>query len=462
MSANQPASRGRANSSRPRSRQSNADDFEDAELDDSDLMTAANGGFEDIDDIDEFGDSPVARSKAPQVNTGKKRKANVAQDEQGLRRSFQPASTAIATSSTKPTIAPGEPRRLPNGNWECLHACTDKTSCRHLCCREGTDKKPRPSKKRKLEMEQQAKEAPKNKSSPINDFFRQGKKDAAPAKTVGTKITRPPLNDGLSDDFGAADMDETVPDPFEEDLFGSRRPSGNTAKDQRGLASTAATKLRPSHAGIFLTSSPDRRAVETVNLSGETDEHATTQKQASRRGPENLIPEPELDNFDDFGDEGFDALQENEVIPRHVPSRARGFSPAPEPSIACSSKLETEAKGETSMAELEQNLLPSGRGSGPFAFGPSGPKKTEVRDDEGFDAGTERYGESGFDLEHNHRPAGAGVGHFKMTTDAATTDQSLAPAYDMKVDQEAERLKREDEDIKQWLKDEFGDCVEFV
>ncbi|CAE6422876.1 unnamed protein product [Rhizoctonia solani] len=32
--------------------------------------------------------------------------------------------------------------RLPNGNYACHHKCKDKTSCRHICCREGLTKPP--------------------------------------------------------------------------------------------------------------------------------------------------------------------------------------------------------------------------------------------------------------------------------------------------------------------------------
>ncbi|GAA5829644.1 hypothetical protein JCM11251_000232 [Rhodosporidiobolus azoricus] len=36
-----------------------------------------------------------------------------------------------------------EPRPRADGKYECNHACRDKTSCKHLCCREGLDKPPR-------------------------------------------------------------------------------------------------------------------------------------------------------------------------------------------------------------------------------------------------------------------------------------------------------------------------------
>ncbi|KAK6344132.1 Sec63 [Orbilia brochopaga] len=36
-----------------------------------------------------------------------------------------------------------EPKQRPDGKWECNHRCSDKTSCRHLCCREGLEHKPK-------------------------------------------------------------------------------------------------------------------------------------------------------------------------------------------------------------------------------------------------------------------------------------------------------------------------------
>ncbi|KAK6536178.1 Sec63 [Arthrobotrys megalospora] len=40
-----------------------------------------------------------------------------------------------------------EPKQRPDGKWDCNHRCADKSACRHLCCREGLDKKPKPKKK---------------------------------------------------------------------------------------------------------------------------------------------------------------------------------------------------------------------------------------------------------------------------------------------------------------------------
>lgn len=94
------------------------DEFDDAGIDDADLALAENGGFENIDDFD---DEP-----RPYASTlrKKQRKSNAHNVE----------TTAL------------EPRQLANGKWACNHNCKDKTSCKHLCCREGLHKKPKPSK----------------------------------------------------------------------------------------------------------------------------------------------------------------------------------------------------------------------------------------------------------------------------------------------------------------------------
>lgn len=38
------------------------------------------------------------------------------------------------------------PVQLENGKWACNHKCKDKSVCKHLCCRDGVDKAPKPPK----------------------------------------------------------------------------------------------------------------------------------------------------------------------------------------------------------------------------------------------------------------------------------------------------------------------------
>ncbi|KAF2857666.1 hypothetical protein K470DRAFT_266674 [Piedraia hortae CBS 480.64] len=91
-------------------------EYELDEIKDSDLLAAAGDRHDDSNtyvDIDEIVIRPSKRQK-----------------------------TAAPPTSEQPAA-----KKLPNGKWACNHVCKDKTKCKHLCCREGLDKPPRPKKK---------------------------------------------------------------------------------------------------------------------------------------------------------------------------------------------------------------------------------------------------------------------------------------------------------------------------
>ncbi|RAL03824.1 putative DEAD/DEAH box DNA helicase (Mer3) [Aspergillus ibericus CBS 121593] len=50
-----------------------------------------------------------------------------------------------------------EHTRLENGRWACNHRCKDKTTCKHLCCRDGLEKPPKANKKRPLDEDKRTK-----------------------------------------------------------------------------------------------------------------------------------------------------------------------------------------------------------------------------------------------------------------------------------------------------------------
>ncbi|KAL4881935.1 Sec63 Brl domain-containing protein [Aspergillus karnatakaensis] len=57
--------------------------------------------------------------------------------------------------SSKPSMtvrrhsnAEKEPERLENGHWACNHKCKEKSSCKHLCCREGLTHPPKVARKK--------------------------------------------------------------------------------------------------------------------------------------------------------------------------------------------------------------------------------------------------------------------------------------------------------------------------
>ncbi|KAF2104045.1 hypothetical protein NA57DRAFT_70256 [Rhizodiscina lignyota] len=79
--------------------------------------------------IDDFEDSSDVGTKNNTVRGSGKSKLD-----------FQSAAQLLSDNNER------EPKKLPNGNWECNHRCKDKTKCGHACCKEGMNKKPKPPK----------------------------------------------------------------------------------------------------------------------------------------------------------------------------------------------------------------------------------------------------------------------------------------------------------------------------
>ena len=100
-----------------------SDEFEDPDIPDEDMIDAAHA-MSEFEDIDEAFHSTSLRSSGQSAAKGKCR--------------------ALVVPPSNREVSQEENVRLPNGNWQCHHQCKNKTSCRHLCCREGTTKKPKP------------------------------------------------------------------------------------------------------------------------------------------------------------------------------------------------------------------------------------------------------------------------------------------------------------------------------
>lgn len=93
------------------------EEFAEDEIDDQDMVNAAAGV--DFNHIDHLDVDPDGRKTKP-----------------GLQGRERIDAKQVAWS----------PERLDNGKWACNHKCKDKTICKHLCCRDGVDKAPKPPK----------------------------------------------------------------------------------------------------------------------------------------------------------------------------------------------------------------------------------------------------------------------------------------------------------------------------
>lgn len=101
-----------------------SEDFDDG-VADEDLLAAELVDFVDVDDLDREAEA-LAKGDISGAKSNKR---------------LKPLANANV----------GEPRRLANGNYACSHKCKDKSRCKHLCCQNGTDKPPKPSKKAPVE-----------------------------------------------------------------------------------------------------------------------------------------------------------------------------------------------------------------------------------------------------------------------------------------------------------------------
>ncbi|KAI9741343.1 MAG: Sec63 [Cirrosporium novae-zelandiae] len=148
------------------------------DLDDQDLLAAENMEFRTIDD---FEDRPPGRGfMATNPHTQKINK-NL---------SSKPAAQESEEDALDYT-------QLSNGKWACNHKCKDKTSCKHMCCRDGLNKKPKP---RKASSNTQApKEIPKTSlggkvTKPRTPLIQK----PAPRRVATVGLANEPREEGLS------------------------------------------------------------------------------------------------------------------------------------------------------------------------------------------------------------------------------------------------------------------------
>ncbi|KAF9635216.1 hypothetical protein BFW01_g6111 [Lasiodiplodia theobromae] len=116
------------------SRSSNNDEFGDGGIDDSDLEEACNTDeFVDIDKL------PVPDSMNSTIGSRPSLKTTI-KNTTGTGRTEQ-----VVDGRTEARGNPA-PKKLDNGKWACNHKCKNKQQCKHICCKEGLDKAPKPAK----------------------------------------------------------------------------------------------------------------------------------------------------------------------------------------------------------------------------------------------------------------------------------------------------------------------------
>ena len=145
-------------------------DYGDDGVPDADLVDIENAEI-DFHDIDELDLSQA--SEFPKIVSSQRSKG-----------------AQVKTGSTDPSWMP---RRLPNGNWECNHKCADKEKCKHVCCKEGTESKPKLRKKKDdgPASEQSTTKPPGKVQTKLQLESRKSQQLAHPPKAAAESISAP-------------------------------------------------------------------------------------------------------------------------------------------------------------------------------------------------------------------------------------------------------------------------------
>ena len=143
-----------------------------------------------------------------------------------------------------------QPKRMANGRWRCKHNC--KKDCKHVCCNEGLEKKPKPPKTQDLEQEEH---------HSLDIFLKVSKADAK--KSAGwQKPTNFKANDGNS----RGRTQKRISTAYGGDLDSSDDFESGSPTAFNGISGLSPRK-GPS-AFLSSTSDPKRSQVEVVSVGG--------------------------------------------------------------------------------------------------------------------------------------------------------------------------------------------------
>ncbi|KAF3926375.1 hypothetical protein AA313_de0203306 [Arthrobotrys entomopaga] len=169
-----------------------------------------------------------------------------------------------------------EPAQRDDGKWDCNHRCSDKTSCRHLCCREGLDHKPKPKRKppvkasTKRPESSQAKLTPHEGHSNAKPQQKQVPREfpqTKPAKTASRKRVSDLINDAADSVVEVIDLSKDDEVSFKGNGAGSIRKLNELhTKSQMNKSSIKLPKLSRPTPSYKPTEKPDISKSNTDEL----------------------------------------------------------------------------------------------------------------------------------------------------------------------------------------------------
>ncbi|KAL4912540.1 Sec63 Brl domain-containing protein [Aspergillus aurantiobrunneus] len=184
------------------------------------------GEWLDAEILDDWNDNNATESNCPELAKSTIPQKTASEDEN--------IKSSTVTKSN-PSID-RDPEKLGNGRWACNHKCKDKTSCKHLCCREGLSNPPKVTRKKSDGAHQEA-----AGSNQLTLSASISKKDSRPVKQpdiqtqhLNAQSTNNPisLTADSSSDYGDESFDD-LPSP--STLFFGNATNQLDCKLQTGL-----------------------------------------------------------------------------------------------------------------------------------------------------------------------------------------------------------------------------------
>lgn len=242
-------------------------------------------------DVDVFDDISLDDTPPP---TSKKVTHKKGQPSVSSSRTSSASKAGPSTSTTTPSsIVPDEPVKLANGNYRCNHACKDKMACRHLCCREGMPKPPKPLSAAKLAEKAKSDELAASFLDRLDSFSKKDKPSTNSTKTSSTKQAQKSNSKVKSDTSNKKRKTEEVEsdldwlaDDFEDDMvplkkLKQKEPEPNWLTDEVDEDDSVPLKKlkqKPKKASELFTSSSGKKSINEFKASSKGKKSKPTER----------------------------------------------------------------------------------------------------------------------------------------------------------------------------------------
>ncbi|KAK6538055.1 Sec63 [Orbilia ellipsospora] len=402
-----------------------------------------------------------------------------------------------------------EPTQRDDGKWDCNHRCSDKTSCRHLCCREGLDHKPKP--KRKLTIKDNTRKLESSQAAlPTNDGYSKVKPQqnktlrefhqSKPAKTAPRKRVSDLINAAADSIVEVIDLSKEDEGCFKGNGVESIRKLNELhSKSRTNKSSIKLPKLSKPTSSYKTAEQPDipkSNTGELEQLLADDDddfpsisgiiEEARMKEESDKKNKEKEdeygLDDSFLDSLDAYVVDDLDksALANKEAAiyntPQNTPPRGNmnikrkipkteNSEPHIEKQENQSNIKQLQCEGMVNTQEISSETLPSSPPDKTFnheksvsSIPPRPFKKVRFEDTVLEDISAKPPPKQNTQLKSSEEPSSWGLGDNNDKHASRETVDTLDASIDLKPQTEDEK----ENTVEQELMDFLGDCVVFV